>query len=250
MPKCINLTKYYRDRHLLQSGLRIESFRNRRVHSKKYSFIAGGGGGRPDCPGRPPRPKRLRNEWHRRIIDVCGLGIFSRIQQRIVYITHLHRDHLPLKEYVAGANLKFCTGPRYVKLLQEKYRDFEVIEYTDVVEVEHTYPYAGRYRVTKTYVFFIGDGIIIPECDNPSEVIREYEAKVTLVFVSQQSHNHLSNFNNRRDDVYILDNRTWERNKPNIIPKIVFSSTDEDRRLYLEYAQKCHPKILLNLSFG
>lgn len=82
--------------------------------------------------------------------------------------------------------------------------------------------------------------MVIPECDNPDQLIKEYGPKLAFVLVSYQSHNHLSSFNNHRRDVFIVHNKVWRPYAPNVIPKIVFSSTDEDRLLYLKYFK--HPQ--------
>jgi len=62
MPKCVNLTKYFRNRSRLQSGLRINSFRNPPNCSKNRTSEMRDGGGRPERPGRPPKHPSLLME--------------------------------------------------------------------------------------------------------------------------------------------------------------------------------------------
>jgi len=170
------------------------------------------------------------------MFDVCGLGFFRRREERDVFITHLDPDHLPLKEYVIGAPLRFYTAASILPSLVRRYADaFEVAEYDDVLELEHT-TISNRRFVTKTaYAFFLKDAMIIPECDNPDALIREYSPKFAFLFVSYQSHHHLVRFNNRRRDVFILHNKVWRPHAPNIIPKIVFSCTKEDKEFFDRY---------------
>lgn len=183
--------------------------------------------------------KMLGPEWRHRMIDVCGMGEFRRRKQRAVFITHLDSDHLPLKEYVLGANLRFFTSSTYLKRLEEMYGDvFEVCEYTDVIETEHTTKHGRKYIRVKTFGFFFKEALVVPECDNPDELIKEYSPRFTMIFVAYQSHIHPVSFNNRRRDVFILDNRVWKPWAPNIIPKIVFSSTASDAELYRKYFKR------------
>ena len=175
--------------------------------------------------------KKLDRSWYGYMFDVCGLGRFNRFTDRKVFITHLHEDHLPAAEFIVGARLKFYTGGDYVEVLREKYKPYgiPVEEYTDVVKLDHTFIY-GRVRSTKTYGFFVKDSIIIPECDNPEILIREYKPKMAFIFVFHQSHNHLVGFNNGRNDIFLLDPRVWSPYKPNVIPKIVPSLSPEDQQ--------------------
>ena len=182
--------------------------------------------------------KMLPQEWWHRMIDVCGVGVFERRVARDVFITHLDPDHLPLREYVAGSRLTFLSAPKLVDELARKYRGFEVIEYRDVLELEHTTLSSGRHVLKTAYAYFIEDCVVIPECDDPDELICEYKAKLHFLFVSHQSHHHPVSFNNNRRDVFILDNRVWKPYAPNIIPKIVFSSTRDDEELFKSYFQK------------
>jgi hypothetical protein len=80
--------------------------------------------------------------------------------------------------------------------------------------------------------------MVIPESDNPDKLIEEYRPKFAFMFVAYQSHQHPVSFNNHRRDVFILHNKIWRPYAPNIIPKIVFSSTKEDKELFTKYINK------------
>jgi len=182
--------------------------------------------------------KMLGPEWRHRMIDVCGIGVFRKREEREVFITHLDSDHLPLKEHVAGSRLKFRAPAPLLAILTERYGDsFEVQEYSDVLKLEHmTFSVNKRKLVSRTtYAFFIKDSIIIPECDTPDRLIEEYRPRFAFVLVCYQSHNHISGFNNRRRDVFIVHNKVWKPYAPNVIPKIVFSSASEDVELFHKY---------------
>ena len=170
------------------------------------------------------------------MFDVCGIGEFRRREERDVFITHLDPDHLPLREYILGAPSRFYTAADIPPALRKRYGgSFEVAEYDDVLKLKHT-TISNRRFVTKTaYAFFLKEAMIIPECDDPDALIREYSPKFTFLFVSYQSHNHLVKFNNHRRDVFILNNKVWRPHAPNVIPKIVFSCTREDREFYNRY---------------
>lgn len=173
------------------------------------------------------------------MFDVCGIGEFRRREERDVFITHLDPDHLPLKEYIMGAKIRFFTAAQFLPELTRKYGDaFEVLEYTDVLRLKHTTVKGGKYVKVDAYAFFIGEGMLIPECDDPDALIREYSPKFAFLFVSYQSHYHPVGFNNRRRDVFIVHNKVWRPYAPNVIPKIVFSCMREDRELYAKYYLK------------
>lgn len=183
--------------------------------------------------------KMLPPEWRHRIVDVCGVGPFKRTELRDVFVTHTHLDHLLLKEYVHGARLRFFTAKKYLPEITGKYGDiFEVCEYRDVAEVHHTTRHGNRFVSVASFVYFIKDAVIIPESDNPGELIREYAPRFAFTFVSRQSHLHPVSFNNRRRDIFILDNAVWRPYAPNIIPKIAFSCSKEDRELYRRFHVK------------
>jgi len=187
--------------------------------------------------GKHVTVKMLGAEWRHRMVDVCGVGVFRRKDERLVYITHLDSDHLPLKEHVLGANMRFFTASKFVKKLEVFYGGaFDVYEYSDVLMLRHTTINSKRRIVEReTCAFFVGEAMIIPECDDPDELIREYRPRVAFIFVAQQSHQHPVGFNNHRRDVFILHNKIWKPYAPNVIPKIVFASTGEDRRLFKSY---------------
>ena len=178
----------------------------------------------------------LGSEWRHRMFDVCGVGWFRRREERDVFITHLDPDHLPLKEYVIGAPLRFFAAGDLLPALLRRYGDsFEVAEYDDVLRLEHTTVSKGRFVTRTTYAFFIRNAMVIPECNSPNRLIREYSPRFAFLFVSYQSHRHPVGFNNRRRDVFILHNKVWKPYAPNVIPKIVFSYTEEDREFYNRY---------------
>lgn len=180
--------------------------------------------------------KMLGSEWWRRMVDVCGVGTFRREKRREVFITHLHLDHMPLKEYIAGAKVRFYVAPAYLTDVMKAYGDsFEVCEYRDIIETAHTALYNQKYVKVKTFGYFFGDELVIPECDGPDDLIKEYSLKTAFIFVAHQSHNHPVSFNNRRRDVFIIDNSTWKPYAPNVIPKIVFSSAPSDAELYRKH---------------
>jgi len=175
------------------------------------------------------------------MIDVCGAGAVRRQKQRDVFITHLHLDHLPLKEFVTGANIRFFTSSYYLTGLKELYgNSFEICEYRDVVATEHTTMLGRKYVKVETFGFFFKEALVIPECNNPNDLIKEYAPRFTFIFVAHQSHSHIVEFNNRRKDVFILDNRAWKPYAPNIIPKIVFSSSPSDVELFRRHFKPAH----------
>jgi len=187
--------------------------------------------------GRQVSVKMLGPEWRHRIIDVCGVGAFKRSEERLAYITHLDPDHLPLKEYILGAKVRFFTAPKFVKGLDAFYGGaFEVCEYSDVLMLKHA-TVTGRGKVVEreTCAFFMGEAMVIPECDDPDGLIKEYKPRFAFIFVAQQSHRHPVGFNNNRRDVFILHNKVWKPYAPNVIPKIVFSSTREDREAFTNH---------------
>jgi hypothetical protein len=190
--------------------------------------------------GKPVSVKMLGPEWRHRMIDVCGVGVFRRKEERLTYITHLDLDHLPLKEYVLGAKIRFFTASKFMRGLEAFYGGaFDVCEYNDVLMLKHTTISGKRKIVEKeTCAFFIGEAMIIPECDDPDKLIMEYRPKFAFIFVSQQSHQHPVSFNNHRRDVFILHNKVWTPYAPNVIPKIVFSSTEEDKKMFTNYVAK------------
>jgi len=186
--------------------------------------------------GRHVSVKMLGPEWRHRMIDVCGIGTFRRAEYRDVFVTHIHLDHLPLKEYIAGARLKFFTAPEYYSALIKRYGgEFEVCEYTDIIRTSHTTLIGRQFVKVNTYGFFWKDALLVPESDDVASLIKEYAPKFALVFISYQSHLHPVSFNNRRGDVFIVDNRVWKPYAQNVIPKIAFSCTEEDRELYEKY---------------
>jgi len=182
--------------------------------------------------------KMLPREWWHRMIDVCGVGAFRRTELRDVFITHVHLDHLPLKEYVLGTRLRFFTASDYMPKIADIYGDsFEVFEYTDVARVTHTSRHGNRFMKVASIIFFIKNAVVIPECDSPGKFIEEYSLKYAFVFVSRQSHQHpIDSSIWKRKDVFIIDNATWRPYAPNVIPKIVFSYTDKE--LYRKFCAK------------
>ncbi len=187
--------------------------------------------------------KMLPREWYHRMVDVCGVGVFDKRQWRDVFITHLDSDHLPLKEAIAGAKIKFYVARGLVPAIQKAYGDaFEVVEYTDVLKLKHTtltFRARGMKFVEKaTYAYFIHDAVVLPESDNIDRLVEEYKPKFTFLFTAYQSHSHPVNFNNHRRDVFILHNKVWKPYAPNIVPKIVFSCSTDDRALYDRYVPR------------
>ena len=168
------------------------------------------------------------------MFDVCGIGEFRRREERDVFITHLNLDHLPLKEYVADARMRFYVAPPIFQEVHRRYGDvFDVEEYSDILMVEDEYLYMGRTRRNYAFAYFIHDAVVVPECCNASELIEEYSVKYAFVFVFKQPRSHFSDFNNHRRDVFILDNSVWRPYAPNIIPKIVFA--ESDRKAFSKY---------------
>jgi hypothetical protein len=179
--------------------------------------------------GKHVSVEMLGPEWWHRMIDVCGVGTFRREKERSIYVTHLDLDHLPLKEHILEANVRFFTAPKFMKELSAFYGDaFSVHEYDDVLMLKHSTVRGGRVIQRLTCAFFIGEAMIIPECDSPDKLIEEYRPKFALMFVAQQSRQHSAGFSDHRRDVFILHNKVWKPYAPNVIPKIVFSSTDKN----------------------
>jgi hypothetical protein len=98
--------------------------------------------------GKPVSVKMLGSEWWHRMIDVCGVG----------YITHLDPDHLPLKEYVLNAKVRFFTAPKFVEKLSAFYgKAFNISEYNDVLMMKHTTFSEGRFVEKDVCAMFIGN---------------------------------------------------------------------------------------------
>jgi hypothetical protein len=154
--------------------------------------------------GKPVSVKMLGPEWWHRMIDVCGVG-----------------------------------APKFVEKLNAFYgKAFNIFEYNDVLMMKHTTFSEGRFVEKDVCAMFIGNAMVIPESDNPDKLIEEYRPKFAFMFVAYQSHQHPVSFNNHRRDVFILHNKIWRPYAPNIIPKIVFSSTKEDKELFTKYINK------------
>jgi len=167
------------------------------------------------------------------------LGVFNHRSWRDVFVTHTHLDHLLLKEYVSGAKLRFYTSKEYFDEVVRRYGDvFEVTEYTDVVKTVHTSLTGRKFERVETTCFFVEECLVIPESDEPQRLIEEYAPKFAFVFVAFQSHFHPVDFDNSRKDVFIVDNRVWKPYAPNVVPKIAFSCSKSDRKLYEQYFKK------------
>jgi len=105
-------------------------------------------------------------------------------RKRCVFITRLDLDHLPLKDYIAGARMKFYVAPPIFQGILRRYGEaFEVEEYSDILMVKDEYLYMGRTRGNYAFIYFIHDAVVIPECCNASELIEEYGLKYAFVFV-------------------------------------------------------------------
>ena len=173
-------------------------------------------------------PQLMR--WKNKLFDVCGIGQKNPTQklQREIFITHTHRDHLPLRLLVAPGT-KIHVAPPLLPRVQKIYPQAVVEEHLDYFTTEHTLIANGRITRAESYGYFIKDLVVIPESDHATQLVKEYKSKVTFVFAFKQPRNHLGgHFNNHRRDVFILDNTTWRRYRPNIIPKIVFAESDRE----------------------
>jgi hypothetical protein len=179
---------------------------------------------------------KLGSEWQRRLLDVCGLR-FTKSEPMEAFITHLHRDHLPFREEILNSQLVFKVPEYLIDPLRCKYprTKIEIEVYTDVMRLPHTFRLSdGRFQTTDSYAYFIGNALVIPECNEPARVLEEYRAKVVFTLVFHQSHNHLiQRFDHNRDDIdFLVDNRTWDKYKENVIPKVVYSRVSDDIELY------------------
>lgn len=186
--------------------------------------------------------EKLGKEWQRRIIDVCGIAPFDPQTPTEIYLTHLHKDHMPLVHQL-GKHVKFMVAEELVNEVEKRYGVVGRVQpCDDVLKLEHMYRVGMRIRGTHTYAYFIGNAMIIPECTTPRTILTEYKPKVALVFSFHQAHTDtLEPFSNTDPNIdYLLDNKTWHPYRENVIPKVLYSSTLEDRQLYM---QKHHLSI-------
>jgi hypothetical protein len=177
------------------------------------------------------RPK-VKRTWRKYLLDVCSFE--KRINvKRAVFITHLHLDHLPLQDVIrfTGSTIK-CATP-LIPYLRRRYRNCEIEEYRDYVKTYHTNYYVGRKPAqTETFCYFFENVALIPESDEASELIKEYESKYAFIFLSKQPRNHLSSWKKIPFDperTFILDNSVWRAYAPNIVPKVVPAASDEEQ---------------------
>ena len=185
-------------------------------------------------PKRPSAGTRVTKElverWKHTMFDVCGVGREVKTQvNREVFLTHTHNDHLPLAQVLASG-ITMRVAPPLLSRIQRIYGEKVVAEeYSDFVESKHTLMVNNRITTAPTFAYFIKDTVLIPESDNASELVEQYKAKYVFCFAFKQPRNHFGNaFNNRRGDVFILDNSVWSPYAPNIIPKITYALSDEE----------------------
>ena len=171
--------------------------------------------------------------WKGTMFDVCGVGKENRLQvNRNVFLTHTHNDHLPLAQVLAQGITVRVASPLMSRM--EKIYGNRIIleEYTDFLEAKHTFIANNKVTAAPAYAYFMQDAMLIPEADNAAEIIAQYKAKYVFCFAFKQPRGHFGNqFDNKRNDVFILDNSVWNPYAPNIIPKITYAITDEEAYL-------------------
>jgi len=239
MPKCVNLTKYFRSRSRNQFDLSQRyggyTFKSHINHSLKSPLLRGDGGGRPDRSGRPPRLPPLPEVG----FDGCGDPKLKDVIN-VFLVTHTHTDHLP----VARGILLLCAGS-LIDPIEAIYRRYgihvEIQEYDDCLPLEHSFlknlP-SGQKKVDTVPVFgyFYHDVLVIPECDNYYRLLKDYRVQGLIIVFFKQPRNHptVGPRINAWDvsDCYFADPSSWRRYAPNVLPKIVPSICDlrnEDR---------------------
>jgi len=251
MPKCVNLTKYFRERSRLQSSFKSNSLRDPLIHLRNYASAAGGGGGRPARnPGRPPTlpppyPRGL-------IIGVCG----RRHPNRTIFvISQIHID-----EIAAVANAVFHADPDLQEELKEKcpylfYEEFNndfrelkawaVTEHTGWVEKygikrlkktrSYCYVFTPQwleanlsYKTTSIFCY-------IDESSEANNLLEKARAEGFVPLFHWQSRSHIDVEPRitplMLPDGYLLDNRDPPRrmNGANVIGKCVSSLLDVKR---------------------
>lgn len=187
--------------------------------------------------------KKLGSEWQRIILDVCGLRRPEKEDEISIYQSHLHLDHVALPGDLIDKKAIFKAPGTLVDDLKRKYRKamrvnpkIQIEEYTDVLKVPHTSynPKLGKWKSGFSFVFFIkaskGTALVVPECDIPAEIVREYKADVNIVMAFARSRRHQVTFFDYVDVDYIVDNRIWffTNTDSHTIPKVLFSMTRED----------------------
>ena len=65
---------------------------------------------------------------------------------------------------------RFCVASPLINDVQRLYgKSFDFVEYLDYIELKHTTVHFVKKRFTErgAYMYFVGDAVIIPECDGP-----------------------------------------------------------------------------------
>ena len=194
---------------------------------------------------------KLGSEWlvGRLVLDVCAFRRPDINEKIAIHPSHLHPDHVILPGELVNREVVFKGPPILLSELQEEkgYQrllrmnpniDFE--EYTDVVgPLPHTSysPKQGKRVVTDSFGrFFPGDVLFVPECDDPKSIIQKYRPKVSIVMASARSRRFQVNFYDYMDVDILIDNRIWfwQKHEDNVMPKVFFSCTREDKYSFAE----------------
>lgn len=175
--------------------------------------------------------------------DVCGIRekgtsiATCEGRPKTYYITHHHQDHLP-----AFGNLTLrCPKPLIGKLMRDNY--FGVTQIYEPCESVETHqliedPVTGKVYATPTYLLFVKEinGVVVPECVDPLDLVKEYGSKNAVVAFHQPSR-HLKTQRITIDDLlkycnnaFLADPTTWHSGHSRILPKCIASINDVLRR--------------------
>lgn len=191
-------------------------------------------------------PKKLGSEWQRIVLDVCGLKRPEKNDKTLIHQTHLHQDHVALPGDIVDKKVIFKAPSALVDGLKRKYRkamrinpEIQIEEYSDVLELPHSSfnPAERRHVPGKSYAhFFPGDILFVPECDDPAQVIREYEPRVSITMAARRS-KRFRVVQTEFEADYWVDNRIWywecwKRREQKVIPKVLYSCLKEDIELF------------------
>ena len=175
----------------------------------------------------------LGAKWYWRVVDVCGL---RRPEGRVeVFLTHNHSDHRILPSELRGFKVNIWTPNEALRsIIQRTYPWARVEIWRDTLRLQHTSLVRGRFEKTDAHGYFVDRALVIPECDNPLEVVREYRERINILMVFRRSPRFCVSRIPVEEVDYLLDPSRWffENREPKVIPKVFFSSTPQDRELF------------------
>lgn len=175
--------------------------------------------------------------------DVCGIrekgtSITTREgRPETYYITHHHLDHLPAFE-----NLTLRCPRPLIKKLETIYREvpqnYETCESVETYQLDKNL-ITGEIFATPTYLLFAKgiDAIIVPECVDVLNFVREYASKCAIMVVFHQPGAHPQKQHVTIDDLLNYCNHAWYANPaiwhtdhPQVFPKCIASIKDVWKR--------------------